>query len=1525
MRRRVLCTVLAVLFIIGVLPAAAIADSEGGSQDTGEYYTQENDPPGGPEETEEQSGDTSDETGDPVCGLGESEDHSHDASCDTQEGEPICPLEESEGDTHSEDCYPQNDELISSPEEDEADDEGTEVNLSITAGEEKEITLQTAGSKAVVKFECTKSGLYSFSFVPKDDSSGGPYPVVRYSFYKDSSLENSSLLYQDQTETYWLYGQRGYYLEEGTTYHLYLENMGYDKENWKEWFGSIPENDKITVNLSVAYACLNFKVTNDSDMPADMVLIMNGCDSYAFTEELKKSFASPPSQDDQSPFQHGDRVVLSLDPGKSVDITASVYGGYELSWMLLPKYSSGYSAEMSSGVIGQWDGKPDHETINITVNKTAVTDKGEETTFHSISNLTEMVSGQHYIFAVEDEGKYYALAYDENRYVTPVELKKSDEGSYTLEVSKQDLEHSDFVLTSTSAGTVSANKATDLKFVTNYKDPTGKSIYLKLGNSDIDQTMFSTSNGIIEISGQDNQYQVKHTDVTRVLMFDSSGQKFGFAYNTGSNIIILTDAEVTPEKPPEGEQQFVQVDVSDVYNNGGTPLLFTYKIQDGEKWKYYALTSDGAKNIPAPDNGTIITDFGNAWTPMSAKDSVYDYTNCFYYNSFAGFRQGDNYLDPATKNLVSNVAKEVYLRYTPYFSETSIISDANSSYFIGWDNENKSFISTNQVDNAIQFELYAYQPGYTLEKYYPVNDLSHIEKWSKILITCKDANDNDCILVPGAGSNGLGLRSIEDSSGADKEVYYENQNKTTIEARSKYGLTVGNLKSVSKQMYKLTALRWSDLGKALYVDGYQNKDHYFLASDDKECVLTYNSTGDIILRGAKQWLVYDAEQNITTSSSQKDATPIQIWSVGEPPESDNVVTVNFYDASNNLETTSQEAQGSLVLPGRADVEKDDVTYTFVGWSTKEATYLGLDDSCDLYDFNDTTNTGSIKTLAAQELGIIGHCNPEKTDSIDPSNYEQNNQLDLYPVYAVKGYSAAVTAKETADGKETQIIGISDWKDLQGSDNSQLDREKWLGRIYVNVYKDGELWVNSAPMYFQYHNDDAADVNLKFISDELLKNYETQKNETQNGETQNGETQNDPLYDYLPDPDAFPLTSQSGNYVIDAVYAEQGGSEDGLKYEYNWLTDHGGQLDNVEGGSTINVYVTSVYQVEYYLDDKLLEDSTWVDTHYYTTPGTDNEFGKQETNANYQVSMDNKYRDLMDPKSVDNTFMDDAIKRGDYSSFAYSIHNYNHTIPLAQLPDAPEGYVLTASTWAMKDKDGKLLETLAPQANYAVTGTTYETGTTKNAWLDNDDTFPTFHLYAYSKKPSTTTVSVSKVWDDGGSEKRPESISVQLYRDGTAYNSPVILNDANGWQHTWTGLNTSYRWTVDELNVPEGYVSSVSNQGNAWTITNALKDPPDEPDEPDNPPPDTPDTPDEPDLTDVPDSPVPTDALDFPTPTDTPTSKNTTNAPKTSDNVPQTGDNAHLSLWVTLALLSAAGLVVTLLSSKKDHKGKRDAK
>ena len=247
------------------------------------------------------------------------------------------------GDTHSEDCYPQNDELISSPEEDEADDEGTEVNLlSITAGEGREITLQTAGSKAVVQFECTKSGLYSFSFIPKEDSSGGPYPDVRYSFYKDSSLENSSLLYQGQTNVYWLYGQRGYYLEEGTTCYLCLENMGYDEEKCEQWFGSIPDSNKIIVNLSVAYASLNFKVTNDGDRAVDMVLIMNGCNSYAFTENLDAYSTFSPSQDAQDSFQYGDRVAFSLGVGESVDITASVYGGYELSWMLLPKYSSGY-------------------------------------------------------------------------------------------------------------------------------------------------------------------------------------------------------------------------------------------------------------------------------------------------------------------------------------------------------------------------------------------------------------------------------------------------------------------------------------------------------------------------------------------------------------------------------------------------------------------------------------------------------------------------------------------------------------------------------------------------------------------------------------------------------------------------------------------------------------------------------------------------------------------------------------------------------------------------------------------------------------------------------------------------------------------------------------------------------------------------------------------------------------------------------------------------------------------------------
>ena len=93
----------------------------------------------------------------------------------------------------------------------------------------------------------------------------------------------------------------------------------------------------------------------------------------------------------------------------------------------------------------------------------------------------------------------------------------------------------------------------------------------------------------------------------------------------------------------------------------------------------------------------------------------------------------------------------------------------------------------------------------------------------------------------------------------------------------------------------------------------------------------------------------------------------------------------------------------------------------------------------------------------------------------------------------------------------------------------------------------------------------------------------------------------------------------------------------------------------------------------------------------------------------------------------------------------------------------------------------------------------------------------------TRVPETPVVyterQVIKVWDDAGFEqKRPTAVEAVLYKNGEAYET-VELNEANHWQHTWTGLDKAYTWMVKEKNVPAGYRASVTNNGTAYVITN----------------------------------------------------------------------------------------------------------
>ena len=61
--------------------------------------------------------------------------------------------------------------------------------------------------------------------------------------------------------------------------------------------------------------------------------------------------------------------------------------------------------------------------------------------------------------------------------------------------------------------------------------------------------------------------------------------------------------------------------------------------------------------------------------------------------------------------------------------------------------------------------------------------------------------------------------------------------------------------------------------------------------------------------------------------------------------------------------------------------------------------------------------------------------------------------------------------------------------------------------------------------------------------------------------------------------------------------------------------------------------------------------------------------------------------------------------------------------------------------------------------------------------------------------------------------------VTLYGNGEPVGEPVCLSDDNGWSYTWCDLDNTVRWTVDELDVPEGYEKTIKAEKDGFVIVN----------------------------------------------------------------------------------------------------------
>ncbi|MGM9892602.1 Cna B-type domain-containing protein [Limosilactobacillus sp.] len=183
---------------------------------------------------------------------------------------------------------------------------------------------------------------------------------------------------------------------------------------------------------------------------------------------------------------------------------------------------------------------------------------------------------------------------------------------------------------------------------------------------------------------------------------------------------------------------------------------------------------------------------------------------------------------------------------------------------------------------------------------------------------------------------------------------------------------------------------------------------------------------------------------------------------------------------------------------------------------------------------------------------------------------------------------------------------------------------------------------------------------------------------------------------------------------------------------------------------------------------------------------------------------------------------------------------------------------------------------------------------------NGDTITNTHV------PAVTTVNVKKVWNDANNQDglRPTTITVQLLANGQVV-AETQLSAANDWTASFSKLPVNSRgqvisYTVKEVNVPSGYQSVVTRDGDNLVITNTHV--PSVPGKPDTP--SVPATPGQPGQPFVPGQPVTPSRPVVP-------QHNQPQPEKTSGELPQTGNSDPLAILGLGILLGemALGLAV----------------
>lgn len=87
-----------------------------------------------------------------------------------------------------------------------------------------------------------------------------------------------------------------------------------------------------------------------------------------------------------------------------------------------------------------------------------------------------------------------------------------------------------------------------------------------------------------------------------------------------------------------------------------------------------------------------------------------------------------------------------------------------------------------------------------------------------------------------------------------------------------------------------------------------------------------------------------------------------------------------------------------------------------------------------------------------------------------------------------------------------------------------------------------------------------------------------------------------------------------------------------------------------------------------------------------------------------------------------------------------------------------------------------------------------------------------------KKP--LDLEVYKVWEDNENKNRPESIELELLKNGEVVDL-VELSEKNNWRHEWTDLPGRYAYEVTEKKIAKNYTVKTEREGNLIKVINKM--------------------------------------------------------------------------------------------------------